>query len=144
VAPGVPGGVVDRGAEPEPVHHLRALRDPPQVGLDLGLGRERPRPVRVRREGERVELGGDVAGGTGIGVVAPGAADVVAALDHEEVLLAVLGEPDRHAETAEAGADDEHADVVGQARGGRSRGVHAEDHTDGIEQGSIALSNGVQ
>jgi hypothetical protein len=41
----------------------------------------------------------------------PGAADVVAALQHEEVLDALLLEADRHAEAGEAGADRSRADV---------------------------------
>ena len=61
-----------------------------QVVPDLGLRREGARPVGVGREGERVEVRGHVAGAAGIGVVAPRAADVVGALEHDEVLDAVL------------------------------------------------------
>ena len=86
--------------------------------LDLGLRGVRRRPVGVAREGERVELAGDVAAGAGVGVVAPGAADVVALLDHEVVGLAVLGQPDRRAEPGEPGPDDQVVDVRGQGRCG--------------------------
>ena len=71
-----------------------------------------------RRERERVELARDVAGRAGVGVVAPGAADVGALLDDDEVGLAVLLELDRGAEAGEAGADDEVVDVrVGEGLG---------------------------
>ena len=49
---------------------------------------------------------GHVAGRAGVGVVAPGAADLAAALDDEEVLAPVLGQPDRRAEAGEAAADE--------------------------------------
>ena len=54
----------------------------------------------------------DVAGRAGVGVVAPGAADLVAAVDHQEVAAAVLGQPDGGAESGESGADDEDVDVA--------------------------------
>src|SRR5699024_12121021 len=83
------------------------------VGLDLRLAGERPRPLAVGREGERVQLRGHVAGRSGIGVVAPGAADLAAALDDEEVFLAGLVEPDRRTQAGEAGADDQDPGVAG-------------------------------
>ena len=49
---------------------------------------------------------GHVAGAARVGVVVPGAADVVAALEHDEVVDALLLEADRHAEAGEAAADD--------------------------------------
>ena len=102
--------------------------DAAQIGLDLRLGGVRRRPVGVAGEGERVELAGHVAAGTGIGVVAPGAADVVGLLDHHEVGLAVLEELDRGAEPGEAGADDQVVDL-----GGQGRRSHAGDGSGAIE-----------
>ena len=93
-----------------------SLGDALEVGLDLGLRGVRRRPVGVAGEGERVELAGDVAARAGVGVVAPGAADVVGLLDDHEVGLAVLGELDRCAEAGEAGPDDQVVDVRGQGR----------------------------
>ena len=132
----VPRGVLDGGAEAEPVEDAGPRGDLAQVGVDLGLGRERARPVRVGRERERVELARHVAGRPGVGVVAPGAADVVALLDHEEVGLAVLVELDRRAEAGEAGADHQVPDVPvrGHARHPRQR----------IENASIGLLNAIQ
>ena len=42
-----------------------------QVAEDVGLGRAQPHPVAALREGERVEVARDVAGGAGVGVVEP-------------------------------------------------------------------------
>ena len=58
-----------------------------EVGADLGLAGEGPRPLRVGCEGVRVQGGGHVAGAARVGVVAPGAAQVVRLL---------TGEQDRH------------------------------------------------
>ena len=83
-------GVLDGGVEDEPVEDAGPRGDLLEVGLDLRLRGEGDRPVGVGRERERVELARDVAGRAGVGVVAPGAADVGALLDDEEVGLAVL------------------------------------------------------
>ena len=52
---------------------------------------------------------GHVAGAAGIRVVAPCAADVVGALEDDEVLHAVLLQPDRQPQPGEARPDDGHA-----------------------------------
>ena len=57
--------------------HAEALRAVAQVGVDLGLGRVGAAPAGVRRERERVQMRRHVAGAARIGVVVPGAADVV-------------------------------------------------------------------
>ncbi len=54
----------------------------------------------------------DVAGRAGVGVVAPGAADLAAPLDDEEVVATLLGQADRRAQTGEAAADHQDADVT--------------------------------
>ncbi len=54
------------------------------VGEDLGLLREASAPVGLRGERERVQLGGDVAGGPRVDVVPPGPADAVGLLDDGE------------------------------------------------------------
>ena len=97
-----------------------SLGDLLDVGLDLRLRGEGHRPVGVGREGEGVELARHVAGRAGVGVVAPGAADVGALLDDDEVALAVLLQLDRGAQTGEPGADDQVLDgPVGVRRLGR-------------------------
>ncbi len=63
------GAVPDAGAQPV------AVGDVLEVGADLGLRGELAAPVRVGREGERVEVRLHVAGAAGVGVVAPGAAE---------------------------------------------------------------------
>ena len=79
-----------------------------QVLQDLVAHRVRAVPVVVRRERERVEVRGDVALAARVAVRPPGAAHVVAALEQDEVLDALLLQADRHAEAAEAGAHDRH------------------------------------
>ena len=103
----VPVGGDQLAVEADVRHHAVALGAVAQVVEDLGLRRERARPVRVRGERERVEVRGHVAAAAGIGVVAPGAADVRGALEHGEVELALLPQLDCHPEPREAGADDD-------------------------------------
>jgi hypothetical protein len=52
-----------------------------------------------------------VAGAARVGVVTPGAAEVGGPLEDQEVVDALLPEPDGGAEPAEAAADDGHAQV---------------------------------
>jgi AcrR family transcriptional regulator len=108
----VPLGPFELLAEADVRTDAEAVGHAAEVGLDLGLEREGARPVGVRRERERVEVRRDVALAARVGVVAPGAADLVAALEHHEVVHAGLLELDRHAEAGEAAADDRDAHVV--------------------------------
>ena len=77
---------VDLVAEADVGHDAELVGAAAQVVADLGLERIRRAPVGVRRERERVERRRDVALAARIGVVAPGAADLLGALDHDEVL----------------------------------------------------------
>src|SRR5205814_9616000 len=86
----------------------------------------RAAPVRVEREGERVQVRGDVALAAGIAVEPPGAADVLPALEDREVVQARLLEADGHAQAGEARADDRDVDLAPRgaaAVGGDGRGV---------------------
>ena len=56
-----------------------------------------------------------VALGAGIRVVAPGAADFVGLLEYHEATLTLLQQPDAHAESAEAGADDHDFERIREA-----------------------------
>ncbi len=115
----VPAGVLEAGPEDEVVEGPRLCGDPLDVGLDLGLGRERPRPVRVERERVGVQLRRHVAGRSGVGVVPPGPSDVGPSFEDEVVVLAGLAELDGHREAGETGPHDQDTDVRGQisARG---------------------------
>ncbi|MET3961373.1 hypothetical protein ABIE44_001307 [Marmoricola sp. OAE513] len=102
------------GADPE-------LHVPPEVvlvgdvlgvRLELGAAGEPVLPVRVGLERVRVGDAGDVDGEPGVVVHVPGAAEVVLALDDEQVVEALLLERDGRAHPAEARADDDHV-VVG-------------------------------
>jgi hypothetical protein len=105
------------GVAPQPEIVSAAL----QIGLDFGLTRKRPAPPGIRGEGERVEVARHVASAAGIGVVAPSAAHVVAALEQDEVGDARLLEADRHAEAGEPGADDGYPDLARRSSGGAAR-----------------------
>ena len=85
------------------------LRDPAEVGVDLGLPGEPPRPPVLGREGERVQVARDVAGRPRVGVLAPDPADVVAALEQHEVGDPRLEQLHGRADAAEAGPHDRHA-----------------------------------
>ena len=94
------------------VADLVLVRAVAQVVVDLALLGEQPRPVRVLLERERVHQRGHVAGASGVGVVPPGSAEVAVLLQHDEVIDTGLLELDRHAETGEAGSDDDHRSLV--------------------------------
>jgi hypothetical protein len=104
---GNPGGAEQLAIEARVPEHVEALGAVAQVLEDLVAHRVGAVPV-VARERERVEVGWDVALAARVAVSPPGAADVRAALEHHEVLDALLLEPDRHPEPAEAGAHDGH------------------------------------
>ena len=105
----VEGRLGDLGAEPDVVRDVEAVHAVLEVGEDLGLLGELPGPVDVGRERERVEVRRHVAGGAGIRVVPPGAADAVGLLVDRERLDAGPLQLDAHADAAEAGADDRDA-----------------------------------
>jgi hypothetical protein len=123
--------------------------DPPQVGEDLGLPGVGSCPVRVLVKGIRVQVGRHVAAAAGVGVVPPGAAEIGRLLQNHEVVAASLGAFDRHADPAEAGAEDGDAEVgaVVERRWCRSGGRHGVSLTprDRFGQGrSAAASSAAQ
>ncbi|CAM5497407.1 hypothetical protein STANM337S_03614 [Streptomyces tanashiensis] len=83
-----------------------------QVGADVALPGEGPGPVRVGREGEGVEVGGDVAGAAGVAVVAPGAAHGVGPLQDDEVGDPLAAQPDGGPDAAESRPDHRHPYVL--------------------------------
>jgi hypothetical protein len=125
--PVIPRRAGDLVMEAEVRPHAELGRTALQVIPDLRLAREGVAPVRVQREGERVEMGVDVAGAAGVAVVAPGAADGIGALEHHEIVHALLTQADGEAEAAEPAPDDHDANLRGVGakhvvpRGARSR-----------------------
>src|SRR5271166_458697 len=109
--PGTGGGIparladgragADVGADPVPVAATL------QVGEDLGLGGIGAAPPRVRLERVRVEVGGDVTGRPGEGVVPPGAPHPVGLLEDGEVEAGPL---ERHGHGDPPGPGAEHGD----------------------------------
>ena len=86
---GHPARVEQLAAQPDVRPHAEAVGAPAQVLEDLVAHRIGAVPVRVGRERERVEVRRDVALAAGVAVRPPGAADVVVALDHDEVVDAL-------------------------------------------------------
>jgi hypothetical protein len=103
---GVPACGLHLGGGADALQYPVASRDVLEIGLDLGLGGEAARPARVRGEGELVEVRRDVAGGTGVGVVVPDAADPFGALEHGDVVVAGAMQHRDGADAAEAPTDD--------------------------------------
>src|SRR6202034_4822957 len=68
------------------------------VGVGLG-------PVGLQGEGVGVEVRRHIAGGTGVGVGAPGATDALGGLEEHEVASAGLHELYGQSEAARTGAD---------------------------------------
>ncbi len=108
-----PGRRPHLGVEDDPLLHAVLARGAVQVLEDLRLGRVVARPLRVHREGERVQVRGDVARAARVRVRPPRAAEPARALEDDEVVDALLAQPDGGAEAAEAGADDRHAHLAG-------------------------------
>ena len=106
-----------RGIVPAGIDHLRAEidvrvqallhRDAALVVGDLRLRAEAARPVEVLRERQGVQVAGHVARRTRVGVVAPGPADLVAAVDDPEILDALAQQVGSGGEAGEARADDQ-------------------------------------
>ncbi len=97
----------DLDAEADMPEQPEALGAMLQVAVYLRLGRVRAGPVRLGREREAVEMGGDVAAAARVGVVPPGAAYRAGLLQDDKVIDAGLLEPDAHAHAGHAGADDD-------------------------------------
>ena len=112
---GVPVGARDLVPEADPPADARRAGERDEVVLDLAARREQPRPARVRRERQRVEVRGDVARDARVRVLPPRAADLTGLLEHDDVGDAGLAQPDREAQPAEARADDGDAHVLRRA-----------------------------
>ncbi len=94
---------------------VEVLADRLAVREDLGrLGVLLLRHVPDLLQQWEVHVRLDVARGAGIAVPVPGAAEVAALLDEADVVDARLAEPSAGEESAEAAADDQYLDLVGQ------------------------------
>jgi hypothetical protein len=101
-------GRLDAGAQPQVRAQAVLVGQRVQVGQDLGLGREAAAPP-AGLERERVQAGRHVAGGAGIGVIPPDAAQVLGLVHDQEVVDARPLERHGHAQAAEPGAHHDHA-----------------------------------
>src|SRR6202012_4568022 len=90
------------------------------VAENVGLLGVPPSPVGLAGKRVGVQVRWDVAGGTGVGVLPPDAADVTGLLQHRHVGQTVLGQLVGGAEAAEAGADHNRAGTAGS----RSHGTN--------------------
>ena len=108
----VPAGAFHDGVEPHVPAHVVLVGHTRGVLLDLRSRGEQPRPVRVRLEEVRVRGGGDIDGQARIVVDMPGSAEVVLAVEDDEVVDTHALELDCRADTAEAGPDDESLELL--------------------------------
>lgn len=106
----VPARVHYLVAEADPVADTELVGAVVEVGLDLRLQWVEPGPVRIRREGKRVQRRRNIALSTGVGVHVPRSTDRVVTFEDEEVLAPLLLESNRGAEPAEPGPDDRDVD----------------------------------
>jgi hypothetical protein len=83
-----------------------AVHDFAVVVEDLLARREHSLPIRLEVEGVLVELRGHVAAEARVVVPVPGAADVRALFEHDEVLEAAALERDAHCDAGHTGPDD--------------------------------------
>ena len=71
-------------------------------------------------------MAGDVAGDAGVGVVAPGSADVIRAFEDDEALLTAAGQLEGCTDSGETGSDDRDVDLghcaVGRCASGCAAG----------------------
>src|SRR5260221_11548623 len=67
-----------------------------EIVPDLGLRRVHAAPIWIEREGEGVQVRGDITGTAWIRVIAPGPPDICRPLDHHKIFLALLLESNRH------------------------------------------------
>src|SRR6185437_6437270 len=70
------------------------------------LRRKTVSPIRIRHEGQRVQMRLHITSAAGIGIIAPHTPDIIGALKDYEIFKAFLLQPDRGSYTAEAAADD--------------------------------------
>ena len=85
----IPGAGADGLTEADQPLDAVLAGDVAQVVVDLALGGAQPAPVAPLGEGEGVEVAGHVAGGAGVAVVEPGAAEVGRLLEDRDVPDAV-------------------------------------------------------
>ncbi|MCY1501190.1 hypothetical protein D9M68_352570 [compost metagenome] len=119
----VPAQLGDLGAQQGLVLQAVFLPAAFQVALDFRLLGEHPRPLRVRLEGEGIQVRLHVAAAARVVVDPPGAADAGFLLDQQEIVLALLFQADGHAEAGKAAADDGDLAMAGRGDGGCG-GIH--------------------
>ena len=108
----VPAGALDGDAEPDVAAHVILVRDVVGVLLDLVTGGEQPGPVRVRLEVVRVGGRGDVDRQARVVVDVPRPAEVVLAVQDDEVLVAHPLQLDGSADACKAGSHDDRVEVL--------------------------------
>ena len=104
-------GLRDLLVEPDEALDAVGLRHVLEIGLNLGPRREQMAPLRIGLEGVAVEMGGDIAGQAGVGVVAPRAAEAIGLLVDGEVVEARLQQLDRGQDARHPGAYDGEAEA---------------------------------
>ena len=111
-APGVrvPACPLDLAPEPDPVADSLLDRDASEVVADLALSGEGRRPVRVGGEGERIDVAGNVAATSGVGVLPPRPPHLVRPLEDDEIVATGAQQPAGDREPGETAPDDRDLD----------------------------------
>ena len=76
--------------------NAKTLRTMTKVVPDFTLRRKRTAPMRIKCEGEGIQVRRDIAGATRIRVVAPGPPDIRCPLNHDKIVIAALLEANSH------------------------------------------------
>jgi hypothetical protein len=108
----VPACALDRGVEAHVLADVILVGDVVGVLLDLGARGEQARPVRVGLEEVRVRRGRHVDGQAGVVIDVPRAAQVVLAVEDDEVVKAIPLELDRCADSCEPGSHDDRVESL--------------------------------
>ncbi|MOA35841.1 hypothetical protein D3C78_1573250 [compost metagenome] len=103
----VPFDAFDVGAQFHLVPQAEVFHYMMCVAVQFCLPGEHLRPEK-RRKGQRIQGGGDVDGCTGIGVLAPGAAEEIPPFQQSKIIDAGFEQIDRGALPAKSAADDQH------------------------------------
>jgi len=92
--------------KPHPATHIVFVGAVIEVVQNLWLGSKHMAPAGVGLERERIQVGGHVAGGTGVAVVAPHAPHIIALFQQRDVVEPVFLQLYGHTQASKAGADD--------------------------------------
>ena len=98
-----PSHALHVASEPDQGAQLVLVGNPQNVGLNLGLLRVGPGPVRIGLERKRIQVRRHIACATGVDVIAPGTAHLLTALQYGYRMHATASQTNRRTKPAKAG-----------------------------------------